>query len=154
MIAEARLLVAICTSAEVANDPESRSAPVMVRTSDVQTAVAVSATNVPNDVRVRPAPPVNDQIAEGSEANRLDDADETTASVLAFTASVPAVIAEARLLVATVKLSSTTSLIVLVVRIDPSTMKLLSTLTRSPFITLPHVMKEGHTPDVAFAAVK
>src|SRR3989338_4575885 len=104
VIAEARELVAVCTSDKVANDPEPRLAPVRVRVTDVQTAEAMSATNVPNELRVLL---LNDQIVEG----RLDEADKTVALVLAL-------MTVEREDVATVKLSSTTPLIVPVVTTD------------------------------------
>jgi hypothetical protein len=153
VIAEAKLLVAVCTSDRVANDPESKAAPVrvlvpLVHTSAArvpkpvrvlvpaaQTAVAVSATRVPNDVSVRL---LNDQIVAG----RLDEA-----------VSILAPMTAAREDVATVKLSSTTSLIVLVETTDQSTTKLLSTITKSPLSTVPQIITDGQIPEGAFSAV-
>jgi len=114
-----------------------------VRLTDVQTAEAVSVTRVPNEVRVRL---LNDQIEAGSVANKLDEADKTAASVLAPMTA-------ARDVVATVKLSSTTSLIVLVETNDQSTIKLLSTLTKSPLCTVPQIITDGQTPEGASVAV-
>ena len=143
VIAEARELVAVCTSESVASEPESRLAPVNLRVVAVQIAEAVSDTRVPNDVSVRL---LNDQIAEGSEVNKLDEADKTAALVLAL-------ITAAREDVATVRLASTTSLTVLVETTDQSTTKLLSTLTKSPLATVPQIITDGQIPEGAFAAV-
>ena len=62
----------------VASEPELRLAPVRVRVTDDQTAAAVSATRVPNEVRVRL---LNDQIADGRVLDKLDEADKMLASV-------------------------------------------------------------------------
>src|SRR3989344_68636 len=143
VIAEARELVAVCISERVAKEPESSPAPVSVRLTDAQTAEAVSATRVPKEVRVRP---LNDQIEAGSVANKLDEADKTAAPVLALMTAE-------REDVATVRLSSTTPLIVLVETTDQSTIKLLSTITKSPLATVPQIITDGQTPEGALSAV-
>lgn len=143
VIAEAKLLVAVCTSDKVANDPESRLAPVMVRLTDDQMAEAVSATKVPNEVKVRL---LNDQIEAGSVVNRLEEAERTALLVLVLMTC-------AREVVATVRLSSTTVLIVLVETTDQSTIKLLSTITLSPLCTVPQIITDGQTPEMALLGV-
>src|SRR3989344_5750665 len=103
----------------------------------------MSVTRLPKESRVRP---VYDQIEAGSVANKLDEACKTAALVLALMTA-------ARDVVATVKLSSTTSLIVLVETFSQSTIKLLSTITKSPLATVPQIITDGQIPEGAFSAV-